>query len=298
MSLAPARRLCLGQPQTSADFHADSSVWEPTPVRASQRAEYADKLDYAFTYGEELSKLTRSHGFKPNVGLTLDVPDSEADFAVLLGNMSHVFGSISRDEFLKLLDLDFEYEVYHLTLNEVIYVVLPTVLRAPPLPRVEGLGDPATQRLWVRLRHIIINEDEDPSPQRTVFRTLAGKHRKLYPEYSDRDMVEDLHVVLRASAAVSPHVTPLYLVVLRDLNAGRHFTYAALALYIATVYRDEKPLARLSSPPPSESIWWWCRWWSREAPCIFGHGLPPRVDQAGGGMEAAAERPLSDMGGR
>ncbi|KAK3241161.1 hypothetical protein CYMTET_49050 [Cymbomonas tetramitiformis] len=56
-------------------------------------------------------------------------------------------------------------------------------------------------------------------------------------------MVEDLHVVLRASAAVSPHVNPLYLVVLRDLNAGRRFTYAALALYIATDYRDEKPLA-------------------------------------------------------
>ncbi|KAK3248266.1 hypothetical protein CYMTET_42265, partial [Cymbomonas tetramitiformis] len=169
---------------TSADFHADSSVWESTPVRASQRAEFADKLDYAFTYGEELSKLTGSHGFKPNVGLTLDGPYSEADFAVLLGNMSHVFGSISRDEFLKPLDLDFEYEVYHLTLNELIYVVLPTVLRGTALAllyeesalahpqdgrcalhrlryHVESLGDPDTKRFWVRLRHIIINEHED-----------------------------------------------------------------------------------------------------------------------------------------
>ncbi|KAK3271927.1 hypothetical protein CYMTET_19748 [Cymbomonas tetramitiformis] len=167
----------------------------------------------------------RSHGFKPNVGLALDGPDAEADFAVLLGNMSHVFGSISLDEFLKLLDLDFEYEVYQLTLNELIYVVLPTVLRGTALAlyeesalahppqdercalrrrryHVEGLGDPDTKRFWVRLRHIIINEDEDPSPQLTVFRTLAGKHRKLHSEYSDHDMVEDLHVVLRASAAV------------------------------------------------------------------------------------------------
>ncbi|KAK3286728.1 hypothetical protein CYMTET_5733 [Cymbomonas tetramitiformis] len=42
---------------TSAEFHADSSVWVSTPVRASQRAEFADKLDYAFAYGEELAKL-------------------------------------------------------------------------------------------------------------------------------------------------------------------------------------------------------------------------------------------------
>ncbi|KAK3256217.1 hypothetical protein CYMTET_34636 [Cymbomonas tetramitiformis] len=70
-------------------------------------------------------------------------------------------------------------------------------------------------------------------------------------------MVEDLHVVLRVSAAVSPHAIPPYLVVLRDLNAGRHFTYAALALYIATVYRDEKPLARLRLEQETqlEQIW-------------------------------------------
>ncbi|KAK3283312.1 hypothetical protein CYMTET_8987 [Cymbomonas tetramitiformis] len=107
MSSLSTRPTPVSRAATSADFHADSSVWESTLVRASQRAEFADKLDYrhnAFTYGEELSKLTRSHGFKPNVGLNLDGPDSEADFAVLLGNMSHVFGSISRDEFLKLLE--------------------------------------------------------------------------------------------------------------------------------------------------------------------------------------------------
>ena len=66
-------------------------------------------------------------------------------------------------------------------------------------------------------------------------------------------MVEDLHVVLRASAAVSPHVAPLYLVVLRDIDSGHFFTYASLTLKIATVYCDEKPLARLSSPPPPPS---------------------------------------------
>ncbi|KAK3247676.1 hypothetical protein CYMTET_42832 [Cymbomonas tetramitiformis] len=46
---------------TSADFHRDASVWESTPVRASQQYEYNERLDYAFTYGEELSKLCRTH---------------------------------------------------------------------------------------------------------------------------------------------------------------------------------------------------------------------------------------------
>ncbi|KAK3233754.1 hypothetical protein CYMTET_55970 [Cymbomonas tetramitiformis] len=57
---------------TSAEFHADASVWVSTPVRASQRAEFADKLDYAFAYGEELAELLRGHGFKSTVGLTLE----------------------------------------------------------------------------------------------------------------------------------------------------------------------------------------------------------------------------------
>ncbi|KAK3238898.1 hypothetical protein CYMTET_51133 [Cymbomonas tetramitiformis] len=47
--------------------------------------------------------------------------------------MSHVFGPIARDEFTKLLDLDFEYDEYHLTLNELLYVVLPTILRGTAL---------------------------------------------------------------------------------------------------------------------------------------------------------------------
>ncbi|KAK3233278.1 hypothetical protein CYMTET_56418 [Cymbomonas tetramitiformis] len=86
------------------DIHACTSF--------STRVEFTEKLDYAFAYGEELAKLLRSHGFKSNVGLSLDGSDSETGFAVLLANMSHVFGPISRDEVFKLLDLDFEYESY------------------------------------------------------------------------------------------------------------------------------------------------------------------------------------------
>ncbi|KAK3233203.1 hypothetical protein CYMTET_56499 [Cymbomonas tetramitiformis] len=233
---------------TSAEFHADASVWVSTPVRASQRAEFADKLDYAFAYGEELAKLLRGHGFKSTVGLTLEGPEAESDFTVLLANMSHVFGPIARDEFTKLLDLDFEYDEYHLTLNELLYVVLPTILRGTALSlydesarvhphdgrcalqrlryHVEGIGDPDAHRFW---------------------------HRKLHPGYGDRDMVADLHTVLRSSAAGSPYVTPLYLVVIRDINDGRPFTFASLALRLGKVFRDEAPLARPTVPTPPTS---------------------------------------------
>ncbi|KAK3235914.1 hypothetical protein CYMTET_53908 [Cymbomonas tetramitiformis] len=217
---------------TSAEFHADAaSVWVSTPVRASQRTEFADKLDYAFAYGEELAKLLRGHGFKSTVGLTLEGPEAESDFTVLLANMSHVFGPIARDEFTKLLDLDFEYDEYHLTLNELLYVVLPTILRGTALSlyeesarvrphdgrcalqrlryHVEGIGDPDAHRFWVRLRAVVIDETVDPAPQLAAFRTLADKHRKLHPGYGDRDMVADLHTVLRSSAAGSPcHYSP------------------------------------------------------------------------------------------
>ncbi|KAK3234798.1 hypothetical protein CYMTET_54962 [Cymbomonas tetramitiformis] len=109
--------------------------WTPkNHVGTSQRTEFADKLDYAFAYGEELAKLLRGPGFKSTVGLTLEGPEAESDFTVLLANMSHVFGPIARDEFTKLLDLDFEYDEYHLTLNELPYVVLPTLHKR----RVQG----------------------------------------------------------------------------------------------------------------------------------------------------------------
>ncbi|KAK3267445.1 hypothetical protein CYMTET_23997 [Cymbomonas tetramitiformis] len=77
------------------------------------RSELTEKLNYAFAYGEDLAKLL----LRSAVGLSLEGPDSETDFADLLANMFHVFGPISRDEFLKLPDLDFEYDVYHCTIN-------------------------------------------------------------------------------------------------------------------------------------------------------------------------------------
>ncbi|KAK3275333.1 hypothetical protein CYMTET_16531 [Cymbomonas tetramitiformis] len=275
MSQLTAKPTPVSRAATSAEFHADPTVWVSTPVKPSQRTEFADKIDYAFSYGEELAKLLRTHGFKSSVGLTLDGPDAESDFAVLLANMNHVFGPISRDDVAKLLDLDSEYTDYHIVLNELMYAVLPTVLRSTALtlyeesvefhPRdgrcalqrlrfhVEGIGDPDEHRFWVRLRATILDETVDPAPQLAAFRTLADKNKKVNPQYSDANMVSDLYSVLRASAAVSPHVTPLYLVVLRDLGANVPFTFAALTLRISKVFRDEFPLARLSAPSPPTS---------------------------------------------
>ncbi|KAK3250505.1 hypothetical protein CYMTET_40135 [Cymbomonas tetramitiformis] len=270
MSTLITRPTPVSRSPTAVEFHQNSDVWTSTPVRASQRTEFTEKMDYAFAYGEELAKLLRSHGFKSNVGLSLDGPDSETDFAVLLANMSHVFGPISRDEVFKLLDLDFEYEYYHYTINELIFSVLPTVLRGMALSlyeesaeifphdgrcalqrlryQVEGIGDPDTHRFWVRLRSTVIDETIEPAPQLAVVRTLADKHRRLYPDYTDRSLVEDVYTVLRSSAAKSPYVTPLYLVVLRELSTNNNFTFASLTLRLGKVFRDESALARLSAP--------------------------------------------------
>ncbi|KAK3277986.1 hypothetical protein CYMTET_14044 [Cymbomonas tetramitiformis] len=95
--------------------------------------------------------------------------------------MAHVFGPISRDEFVKLLDPDNEYTDYHVVLNELNYAVLPTVLRSTALilyeesaevqPRdgrcalqrlrfhVEGIGDPDAHRIWVRLRAVVLDDN-------------------------------------------------------------------------------------------------------------------------------------------
>ncbi|KAK3266848.1 hypothetical protein CYMTET_24568 [Cymbomonas tetramitiformis] len=55
--------------------------------------------------------------------------------------MAHVFGPISRGDVAKLLDLDHEYADYHLVLNELIFAVLPTVLRSTALTLYEESAD-------------------------------------------------------------------------------------------------------------------------------------------------------------
>ncbi|KAK3280617.1 hypothetical protein CYMTET_11552 [Cymbomonas tetramitiformis] len=255
---------------TSADFHRDASVWVSTPVRASQQHEYSDRMDYAFSYGEELVKLLRAHGFKPQKGFTLDGSDAEADFAILLSNLRHVLSPISHFEYDKLFDLEHEYLVYHWSLNELLFNILKGVLQGTALalfqesarvhPRdgrcalqrlrfhVEATTDPDTFRFWTKLRSTTLDETADPAPQLAVFRVLGDKHQRLHPSYDDAGRVQDLHHVLGRSAASSPHVSPLYLVVLRELAAGHAFTFSALLLRLRTVWQSEGHLARLRSP--------------------------------------------------
>ncbi|KAK3252617.1 hypothetical protein CYMTET_38094 [Cymbomonas tetramitiformis] len=226
----------ISRAATALEFNEDEAVWVSTPVLASQQEEYSDRLQYAYAYGEELMKLMRAHGFKPNIGFTFDQPGSEMDFAVLLTNMSHVLGPIAHDEFDKLLDLDHEYPVYHVALNELIYTILPTVLRGLALSlyeesarihpydgrcalqrirfQVEGVVDLDSKRFWLRLRKTVIDETVDPTPQLSVFRTLADRHARLHPT---------------------------------------RFTYSSLHNRICKAWRDEGHLARLASPPSPAS---------------------------------------------
>ncbi|KAK3233112.1 hypothetical protein CYMTET_56564 [Cymbomonas tetramitiformis] len=113
---------------------------------------------------------------------------------------------------------------------------------------VEATTDPDTFRFWTKLRSTTIDETADPAPQLTVFRVLGDKHQRLHPSYDDAGRVQDLHHVLGRSAASSPHVSPLYLVVLRELAAGHAFTFSALLLRLSTVWQSEGHLARLRSP--------------------------------------------------
>ena len=264
------RPVPVSRAATSADFHRSASEsWTSTPVRASQRYEFLDEQKYAFTYGEELVKHLRSYGYKPAVGYTLADADAETDLAVLLANLAQVLSPISHFEIEKLLDLDYKYDNYHLALNELVFNIVPTVLRGTALslyeestrvhPRdgrcalqrlrfhVEGIGNADSKRFLKKLYAFTIDETTDPAPQLAVFRTIADKHRKFHPAYADLDQVEDLHSALRESATSSPYMTPLYLVVLRDLAAEHTFTFASLTLRIAQVWRDEGHLARLAS---------------------------------------------------
>ncbi|KAK3235956.1 hypothetical protein CYMTET_53875 [Cymbomonas tetramitiformis] len=113
---------------------------------------------------------------------------------------------------------------------------------------VEAPTGPDTFRFWTKLRSTVIDETADPAPQLTVLRVLGDKHQRLHPTYDDAGRVQDFHHVLGRSAASSPHVSPLYLVVLRELAAGHAFTFSALLLRLSTVWQSEGHLARLRSP--------------------------------------------------
>ncbi|KAK3288984.1 hypothetical protein CYMTET_3565 [Cymbomonas tetramitiformis] len=91
-----------------------------------------------------------------------------------------------------------------------------------------------------------------------LIRRLGDRHQKIKPAYTDSGRVSDLWHVLAESAKKSPYVSPLYLVVLRELRAGHSFPFARLALRVRLAFRDESPLATLSPAatpdiPPEDS---------------------------------------------
>jgi len=204
-------------------------------VEEGRESEYAENVSYAFHYANDLTTMLKAHGFDPAVGLTLDTADAEADFAVLVACLSHILSPVSHFEFSKLLDLENDYDFYHVTLNGVIFTILPVVLRGHALAlyhdsarvhpadgrcalqrlrfEVEGIPDPDSDRFLLKLRSIVFDEQSDPAPQLDIIRKLQDKHARLNPAYDDRKRVQTLWHILSGSAAHSAFVTPLYLVV-------------------------------------------------------------------------------------
>ncbi|KAK3284992.1 hypothetical protein CYMTET_7381 [Cymbomonas tetramitiformis] len=257
------------------EFFNDPSVLVSTPVELGREEEFAENLSYAFAYSTDLVTVLKSGGFNPKTGLTLDNEEAESDFTVLLAGLGHVLFPISYAEFSKLLDLENDHEFYHITLNEILFTILPVVLRGTALAlyheaarshpvdgryvlqrlryEVEGVPDPDTDRYWSKLRASVVDEDSDPAPQLTVICKLGDKHAHLNPDYSEAKRVKDLWHVLASSAKLSPFVTPLYLNIIRELRGGKVYSFSALCLRIRTVWREEHPLAtRSTDSQPAE----------------------------------------------
>ncbi|KAK3259242.1 hypothetical protein CYMTET_31757 [Cymbomonas tetramitiformis] len=260
---------------TAFDFFNDPDVLVTTPVEEGREEEFRDQLSYAFTYGSDLVSFLKSAGFKLPTGYTLDNATADADFAAFTTGLAHVMFPISYAESAKLLDLEHDYDFYHSTVNEILFCLLPHPLRGNALSvyhecarthpadgryalqrlryEVEGVPDADGMRYWTQMRAIILSETVDPAPQLATIRRLCERHHKLKPAYSDSDRVADLWHILSESAKKSPYVAPLYLVVLRELRSGHLFTFDRLALRIRLAFRDESPLATLSSPPSPDT---------------------------------------------
>ncbi|KAK3248411.1 hypothetical protein CYMTET_42123 [Cymbomonas tetramitiformis] len=224
-------RIALRLSPTPFMFFNDPSVLSSTPVEEGREEEYLEQLSYAFTYSTDIITVLRPGGFNPKNGFTLDNDSADANFAALLAALRHVLFPVSFPEFSKLLDLEHDYDFYHVVLNEIIFTVLPIVLRGTALAlyseaarshpgdgryilqrlryEVEGVPDSDTDRFWVKMRSTIINENDDPAPQLTAIRTLGDKHARINPDYSEAKSVKDLWHILSTSAKHSPFVTPL-----------------------------------------------------------------------------------------
>ncbi|KAK3275425.1 hypothetical protein CYMTET_16450 [Cymbomonas tetramitiformis] len=250
-------------------FFNDPSVLSSTPVEEGREEEYLEQLSYAFTYSTDIITVLRPGGFNPKNGFTFDNDAADADFAALLAALRHVLFPVSFPEFSKLLDLEHDYDFYHVVLNEIIFTILPIVLRGTALAlyseaarshpgdgryilqrlryEVEGVPDSDTDRFWVKMRSTVIDENDDPAPQLTAIRTLGDKHARINPDYSEAKRVKDLWHILATSAKHSPFVTPLYINVIRELRGGTPFSFSTLCLRLRTVWREEHAFATLAT---------------------------------------------------
>ncbi|KAK3263027.1 hypothetical protein CYMTET_28149 [Cymbomonas tetramitiformis] len=246
-------------------FFNDPAVLVSTPVEEGREDEYLEQLSYAFTYSTDIVTILRPGGFRPKNGFTLDNDSADTDFTALLAAMRHVLYPVSFTEFSKLLDLEHDYDFYHVVLNEIIFTILPVLLRGTALAlyseaarshpgdgryvlqrlrfEVEGVPDSDTDRHWVKMRAVIIDEHKDPAPQLMTIRTLGDKHARLNPDYSESKRVRDLWHILTDSAKQTPFVNPLYVNVIRDLRAGSPFSFSTLCLRIRTVWKEELAFA-------------------------------------------------------
>ncbi|KAK3250555.1 hypothetical protein CYMTET_40064 [Cymbomonas tetramitiformis] len=256
---------------TAFDYFNDPAVLVSTPVEEGRESEFAEHLSYAFNYSADLVTILKSGSYKEKTGVSIDGDDSDTEFAVLLAALGHVLFPIAYTEVSKLLDLEHDFDFYHVTLNELIFTILPVVLRGTALAlyheaarchptdgrfalqrlryAVEGVPDPDVDRFWVKLRATVIDETLDPTPQLAIIRSLGDKHARLHPDYGENKRVADLWHVLAASAKSTPYVTPLYLAVIRDLRGGTHFSFSSLCLRVRTTWREESAYATLSHTP-------------------------------------------------
>ncbi|KAK3280953.1 hypothetical protein CYMTET_11232 [Cymbomonas tetramitiformis] len=116
-----------------SEFFNDPSVLVSTPVEEGREEEYLEQLSYAFTYSADIIAVLRPGGYNQKHGYTLDTETADTDFNALIAAFRHVLYPVSFPEFSKLLDLEHDYDYYHVVLNEIIFTVLPIVLRAPSL---------------------------------------------------------------------------------------------------------------------------------------------------------------------
>ncbi|KAK3264606.1 hypothetical protein CYMTET_26678 [Cymbomonas tetramitiformis] len=93
-----------------------------------RESEYAEHLSYAFNYCADLVTILKSGSYKEKTGISIDGDDPDTEFAVLLTALRRVHFPIAYTEVSKLLDLEHDFDFYQVTLNELIFTILPVTM--------------------------------------------------------------------------------------------------------------------------------------------------------------------------